>query len=592
MKSSRRPCATAPASPALIGFGIGLEFLCHFEVSTLVIKNLSLEFRKEDVEAFLVSTGAGGAEVEMHVDPASGSFRGTVFVRYASPAKAQEALHKLGPSPDVGGRKARVEVQKSKNLFGRKNSGGELPQELTVVQQEIEHFLRSFETEVCLSATFDAHQRKYAHSLAERHNLVHATRQNESGQTYVYLSKCRPSQATTGSRKKAFSMDARGTPQLAATPGGAMCDMGYEAQSQSCYVGPMSPPGLLFPGLDLGTPVLGPELLAAGPEDASLFMLPSAAVSLLPPGIDPVGLPGATLPPAWPAAAGMQFGTEPPPGLNLELQGLAELAEGLCKDLVADAEEFHLDLKHVCPPSDSAMSTETRSRCGLEAARSGVLQTTSLALERAMKSVLGHKGIGKIRLRVGANGEVATCLARQLFPGETCCLEKLTGPAMRVIELAWLLLLLPTPGGCGEFTLQRFTDVVKQQAGRAYAPGQVYMAMCSDRAALPGPGGQPSEVATALLSDRLFWTVLWGLEAVRGWDPCFAGFTKFFWATVLALFSLVGMCLFVPFMLEITRRRPPGVPLVLCGITFDCCPPKHSAEQLITSPASKFPESR
>ena len=108
---------------------------------------------------------------------------------------------------------------------------------------------------------------------------------------------------------EAFSMDARGTsaspclalhaqllncsgnllarPQLAATPGGkvlgkkrflvfllgfecserlgAMCDMGYEdrlsfqaqharstncaqAQSQSCYVGPMSPPGLLFPG--------------------------------------------------------------------------------------------------------------------------------------------------------------------------------------------------------------------------------------------------------------------------------------------------------------------------------------------------------
>ena len=63
---------------------------------------------------------------------------------------------------------------------------------------------------------------RYAHSLAERHNLVHATRQNESGQTcsppgascaalwscglrYVYLSKCRPSQATAGSRKKAWS---------------------------------------------------------------------------------------------------------------------------------------------------------------------------------------------------------------------------------------------------------------------------------------------------------------------------------------------------------------------------------------------------
>ncbi|CAE7791607.1 unnamed protein product [Symbiodinium sp. CCMP2456] len=73
---------------------------------------------------------------------------------------------------------------------------------------------------------------------------------------------------------------------------------------------------------------------------------------------------------------------------------------------------------------------------------------------------------------------------------------------------------------------------------------------------------------------------------------CFAGFTKFFWAAVLALFSLIGLCLFVPLMLEITRRRPPGQPLVLCGIIFDCCPPKNSAEQLVTSPASKSPFAR
>mmetsp|Transcript_59064 Transcript_59064/g.138194 ORF Transcript_59064/g.138194 Transcript_59064/m.138194 type:complete len:469 (-) Transcript_59064:70-1476(-) len=356
--SGRRPCATAPASPALsMGGKLGPCRRGSEEVSTLVIKNLALDFRKEDVEVFLESMCVGAAEVDMHVDPASGSFRGTAFVRYASPAKAREALQKLGPSPDIGGRKARVEVQKSKNLFGRRNAVGELPQELTLVQKEIELFLQGFETEVCLSATFDAHQRKYAHSLAERHNLVHATRQNESGQTYVYLSKCRPSQANAGNRKKAFSMDARGTPQLGAAAGGTLCDMGYEAHSQSCYVGPMSPPGLLFQGLELGTPVLGPEL--AGSEDA-MFMLPSAAVPLLPPGIDPaIGLPGVTLPPAWPAA-GMVLGTEPPPGLGLELQGLAELAEGLCRDLV-DPEELHLDFKHACPPSDSAMSTEDRS---------------------------------------------------------------------------------------------------------------------------------------------------------------------------------------------------------------------------------------
>mgnify|MGYP002803444528 FL=1 len=55
-------------------------------------------------------------------------------------------------------------------------------------------------------------------------------------------------------------------------------------------------------------------------------------------------------------------------------------------------------------------------------------------------------------------------------------------------------------------------------------------------------------------------------------DPCFGGFTKFFWATLLAVITLLGICLLVPVMLEITRRRPPGVPLVLFGITFDCEP--------------------
>ncbi|CAJ1450392.1 unnamed protein product [Effrenium voratum] len=353
----RRSCATAPASPALLpseGKSKSAPSRCANgeEVSTLVIKNLALDFRKEDVESYLLNQGAG-AEVELHVDPASGSFRGTVFVRYSSSAKAREALQKLGPSPEIGGRKARVEVQKCKNLFGRKSSGGELPQELAMVQREIDKFLRDSEKEVCLSVSFDAHQRKYAHSLAERHNLVHATRQNELGQTYVYLSKCRSSQVA-GSRKKAFSMDVR-SPQLSAS-GIAMGDMGgFEAHSQSCYVGPLSPPGLLFPGLDLGTPMIGPDLLAT---DDGMFMLPSAALSL-PPGIEPLsGMPGLTLPPMWPASDSCLPGevTEPPPGL--EFQGLAALAEGLCKDLVAaDHEELYIDLKYADVPS-SVMSTE------------------------------------------------------------------------------------------------------------------------------------------------------------------------------------------------------------------------------------------
>lgn len=368
----RRSCGTAPASPTLNPTeGKGKSVLNRRasgeEVSTLVIKNLALDFRKEDVEKYLLSQGAGATEVELHVDPASGSFRGTVFVRYASSFKAREALQTLGPSPEIGGRKARVEVQKSKNLFGRKSASADLPQELAVVQREIDKFLKDSEKEVCLSAALDAHQRKYAHSLAERHNLVHATRQNESGQTYAFLSKCRSSQVAS-SRKKAYSVDIRSTPMLAAGGMSAIHDVigGYEAHSQSCYVGPMSPPGLLFPGLDLGTPILAPDLLPAGMLDESgMFMLPSAAA---PPGIEPA-LPRH----AWPQRCRHpEETTEPPPGL--EFQGLAELAEGLCNDLVAtDQEDLHLDLKYIdchCPASESISTEDSLSKRSNETDRS------------------------------------------------------------------------------------------------------------------------------------------------------------------------------------------------------------------------------
>eukprot|EP00440_Ansanella_granifera_P023563 gb/GFBE01025585.1/.p1 GENE.gb/GFBE01025585.1/~~gb/GFBE01025585.1/.p1 ORF type:complete len:518 (+),score=70.45 gb/GFBE01025585.1/:1-1554(+) len=382
--SGRRSCRTAPASPALTATssvsssggrqqGLGRRASNTEEVATLVIKNLSLDFRKEDVDNFLSAQGAGSAEVELHVDPASGAFRGTVFVRYPSPAKAREALQRLGPAPEIGGRKARVEIQKSKNLFGRKSPGGELPQELSVVQQEIERFIRDAEHEVCLSVNFDAHQRKYAHSLAERHNLVHATRQNESGATYVYLSKCRSTQPL-GSRKKALSMDIQSSSQLGFQGGESMLDRrsGYEASgSQSCFVGPLSPPGLPLPGLELGTPLLGlcsPELqaaAAAAAADESLFMLPGAALPVPPPGIDLMGAPGLGPPSMWPSAllgslSVLADAPQPPPGLELD-DTTQQLVEGLCNQLMAfsDLEDpCYIDSRLECQASESAMSTE------------------------------------------------------------------------------------------------------------------------------------------------------------------------------------------------------------------------------------------
>lgn len=63
-------------------------------------------------------------------------------------------------------------------------------------------------------------------------------------------------------------------------------------------------------------------------------------------------------------------------------------------------------------------------------------------------------------------------------------------------------------------------------------------------------------------------------ELPRG-DPCVGGMTKLFWASALTLFSLVLLCIAVPVMLEITRRRAPGQPLVLFGIEcYGCCESK------------------
>mmetsp|Transcript_86651 Transcript_86651/g.240274 ORF Transcript_86651/g.240274 Transcript_86651/m.240274 type:complete len:181 (+) Transcript_86651:164-706(+) len=48
-------------------------------------------------------------------------------------------------------------------------------------------------------------------------------------------------------------------------------------------------------------------------------------------------------------------------------------------------------------------------------------------------------------------------------------------------------------------------------------------------------------------------------------DPCVLGLTKLTWACVLTGFSLIVIILCIPFLLVISRRRPPGQPL------FDCC---------------------
>jgi hypothetical protein len=129
-----------------------------------------------------------------------GIFRGTAFARYNSPDEARGALEKLGTSVEFGGRKARIELQKSKALIGRRCLEAEVPdEELDIVRIAIEGFLADDSVEeMKLSASFTVQQRKYAHSIAERHSLKHVTSQADSGDKFVLLSKsrCNTSQDT------------------------------------------------------------------------------------------------------------------------------------------------------------------------------------------------------------------------------------------------------------------------------------------------------------------------------------------------------------------------------------------------------------
>lgn len=185
------------------------------QVSTLVVKNLALDLPKGTIVKHLEDQGVGPSEVEFHYD-SNGAFRGTAFVRYSSPSKAKAALDQLGVCPELGGRKARVEIQKSKTLIGRRCLEAELPQEeLVAVREEIEQFLRDDQRwEVRLSPDLNVQQRKYAHSLAERHSLVHVTRQGSTGEKYVHLSKERRLQEGA-TRNKAHSFHTCPSPAAA-----------------------------------------------------------------------------------------------------------------------------------------------------------------------------------------------------------------------------------------------------------------------------------------------------------------------------------------------------------------------------------------
>ncbi len=157
------------------------------QVSTLVLRRLPVDCGTPEVASFLEAHGASPMDIEFHVDD-SHNFRGTVFACFASPALARDAMEKLGPFPEYAGQKLRVELQRS-----NQKSEALMPAEHRgIVQILIECFLASVDHVECwLPASLSPQQRKYAHSLAEKHGLTHVTHSGQDDEKYVYLSKCK-----------------------------------------------------------------------------------------------------------------------------------------------------------------------------------------------------------------------------------------------------------------------------------------------------------------------------------------------------------------------------------------------------------------
>mmetsp|Transcript_21874 Transcript_21874/g.41195 ORF Transcript_21874/g.41195 Transcript_21874/m.41195 type:complete len:174 (+) Transcript_21874:1-522(+) len=165
---------------------------------------------------------------------------------------------------------------------------------------------------------------------------------------------------------------------------------------------------------------------------------------------------------------------------------------------------------------------------------------------------------------------------------------------MQASLLAWLL--LPCLGGC--HWIQRHS--IKPGRNTSHGEGPLHLPAQPQHSEPALHSRFSPEAGNASLQPmwRCSPDALWKLiqvatdgpsagNAGKEADPCVGGFTKLFWATLLSVFALIAICVFVPVMLEITRRRPPGVPLVLCGITFDCCDglrQKHLIGQPLESP--------
>lgn len=157
------------------------------EASVVVFKNLSVESTVGEIDDLLRSIQVVSTGIDRKVD-SMGHFRGTAFVRFATPEIALICVEKLEKlDPKIRGKRVKVELlrqtQRGRSYSAREimEAGDEIDAKLSRVRDLITAFVYSDKIEVSLPTDLDADQRKLAHSLAEKFGLSHTT-VNPSGE--------------------------------------------------------------------------------------------------------------------------------------------------------------------------------------------------------------------------------------------------------------------------------------------------------------------------------------------------------------------------------------------------------------------------
>jgi len=151
------------------------------EASVVVFKNIPLDSTVTNIEEILHSIHLVSTGIDRKVD-SLGQFRGTAFVRFATPEIATLCVEKLQAiDARIGGKKVRAELlrrdQRGRSFSAKEvlEAGDEIDARHARVRDLITAFVYSNRIEIDLPLDFDADQRKLAHSLAEKFGLAHTT---------------------------------------------------------------------------------------------------------------------------------------------------------------------------------------------------------------------------------------------------------------------------------------------------------------------------------------------------------------------------------------------------------------------------------